>query len=110
MNKMNYNQLFFLMILVLSQARRELKKVNSNVYVKEDLSERVREARRHLRPRLDEAWNNNIKAQLKYDKLIMGGEVFIWDVDSNSVKCIRNRRERTNITETGSRNLHTRIE
>ncbi|KAK6195000.1 hypothetical protein SNE40_000521 [Patella caerulea] len=80
--------------LVLSTGRKYVKSaVNSQIRVGEDFSSRVRSIRRALIPKLKEAKSNdeNVKAFLKYDKLIIGKSTYTYVLDKKEIICLDNK-------------------
>ena len=66
---------------------RELFKADSEFSVKEDFTERIQKHRRELGKRLMEERAKGKSARLKYDKLIIGRQVYRYDERTNKIIC-----------------------
>ena len=62
------------------QTSRQVEQTGENqVYITEDFTQRVRKVRSLLRPYMEEAFQNQKKVRLSYDKLIIDNKVFWYD-------------------------------
>ena len=73
------------------KASRFLKITEDYVYITEDVSKSTRESQQELRKFLNlvRKTKPGVKASLRYDRLIIDGEVFFYNVDKKSVELIR---------------------
>ena len=73
------------------KASRFLKITEDYVYITEDVSKSTRESQQELRKFLNlvRKANPGVKASLRYDRLIIDGEVFFYNVEKKSVELIR---------------------
>ena len=73
------------------KASRFLKITEDYVYITEDVSKSTRESQQELRKFLNlvRKTNPGVKASLRYDRLIIDGEVFFYNVEKKSVELIR---------------------
>ena len=73
------------------KASRFLKITNDYVYVTEDISKSTREAQQELRKFLNlvRKTNPDVKAFIRYDRLFIDGEIFIYNNQMKAVELIR---------------------
>ena len=73
------------------KASRFLKITEDYVYITEDVSKSTRESQQELRKFLNlvRKTKPGVKASLRYDRLIIDGEVFFYNVEKKSVELIR---------------------
>ena len=74
------------------KASRFLKVSDDFVYITEDLSKKTRECQQELRKFLTLVRKSNpdVKAFIRYDKLFIEGEMFVFNREKNAVELIRN--------------------
>ena len=73
------------------KASRFLKITDDYVYITEDISKSTREAQQELRRFLNmvRKTNPDVKASLRYDRLFIDGEIFIYNSEKKTVELIR---------------------
>ena len=73
------------------KASRFLKITDDYVYITEDISKSTREAQQELRKFLNMVRKTNpgVKASLRYDRLFIDGEIFIYNSEKKTVELIR---------------------
>nr|KAG5713857.1 hypothetical protein BaRGS_024484 [Batillaria attramentaria] len=72
--------------------RRSLRDNESDVFISEDFTPRVREKRKKLLPFLQEAKDANKRAFLRFDTLVIEGKSYIFDAATNGLVERRGRR------------------
>nr|KAG5686017.1 hypothetical protein BaRGS_010558 [Batillaria attramentaria] len=72
--------------------RRTLKDNNSNIFINEDFSPRVREKRRQLQSFLREAKAANKKASLRFDTLVIDGKTYLYNAATQDLMERQGRR------------------
>ncbi|XP_070549919.1 uncharacterized protein [Ptychodera flava] len=78
-------------VKVMKQARVLKNTLDTSVRVGEDFTERVREKRRKLWPTMNQALTDGKRATMRYDKLIIEGEVYAYDTKAEEVIKIKKR-------------------
>ena len=76
---------------------RELFNADSEFSVKEDFTERIQKHRRELGKRLMEERAKGKSARLKYDKLIIGRQVYRYDERTNKIICQEGQHEQVHV-------------
>ena len=73
------------------KASRFLKITDDYVYITEDISKSTREAQQELRRFLNMVRKTkpDVKASLRYDRLFIDGEIFIYNSEKQAVELIR---------------------
>ena len=77
------------------KASRFLKITEDYIYITEDVSKSIRESQQELRKFLSMVRKTNpgIKASLRYDRLIIDGEIFFYNTEKKSVELISDSLE-----------------
>ena len=77
------------------KASRFLKITEDYVYITEDVSKSIRESQQELRKFLSMVRKTNpgVKASLRYDRLIIDGEIFFYNTEKKSVELISDSLE-----------------
>ena len=91
-------------MLILRSARNlKNSQMYRNVYVREDFSSMVRQKRNGLKAKAKELYEGGQRPKLRFDKLINGDDVYLYDLDGNKVERVEKKVKRK-IVDAGRRN------
>ncbi len=81
---------------ILYTSKRKVKDAdNTKSRVTEDLTQRVREARRSLAPLYADALKKGLHPKIRHDKLLVDGKVFVYDNVNNVNVCILDKSRKS---------------